>query len=74
MQLNATEQDVSNQTKKPNKTKQNKTNKQTKKKNTHTHTHATLSRILQAVEWWLYSGGRSIQQQQPAKPTGRGSL
>ena len=30
--------------------------------------------LLQAVEWWLYSGGRKIEQQQSAKTTGRGSL
>ena len=37
-------------------------------------THTTPSCTLQAVEWWLYSGGRKIQQQQSAKMTGRGSL
>ena len=39
-----------------------------------TKTHATPSCVLPAIEWWLYSGGRKIQQQQSAKTTGRGSL
>ena len=52
MQLNATQQDVSNQTKK----------------------YTTPSCTLQAVEWWFYSGGRKIQQQQSERTTSRGSL